>query len=156
MFWRAQQNLAAQHDQLPLNGKNSALRSRCPGPGPSFPSPQAGFSMSFSSASCLVSLPSLSPVVSFKKFFFLFPRIQPQRGEAACGRYYCQGWCQASQWSPWEVPWAGPPIVDIITCLRIMDGSPPGSSVHRILCARILERATIPFSRGSSPPRNRT
>ena len=31
-----------------------------------------------------------------------------------------------------------------------MDGSPPGSSVHGILQARILEWATIPFSRGSS------
>ena len=31
-----------------------------------------------------------------------------------------------------------------------MDSSPPGSSVHRILQARILEWATIHFSRGSS------
>ena len=28
--------------------------------------------------------------------------------------------------------------------------SPPGSSVHRILQARILERAAMPSSRGSS------
>ena len=31
-----------------------------------------------------------------------------------------------------------------------MDHSPPGSSVHGILQARILEWAVIPFSRGSS------
>ena len=31
-----------------------------------------------------------------------------------------------------------------------MDGSPPGSSVHGILQARILEWAAIPFSGGSS------
>ena len=31
-----------------------------------------------------------------------------------------------------------------------MDCSPPGSSVHRILQARILEWVAIPFSRGSS------
>ena len=37
-----------------------------------------------------------------------------------------------------------------------MDCSPPGSSVHGILQARILEWVTIPFSRGSSQPRNRT
>ena len=37
-----------------------------------------------------------------------------------------------------------------------MDGSPPDSSVHGILQARILERATMPSSRGSSWPRDRT
>ena len=34
----------------------------------------------------------------------------------------------------------------------LMDCSPPGSSVHGILQARILERVAIPFSRGSSQP----
>ena len=37
-----------------------------------------------------------------------------------------------------------------------MDCSPLGSSVHRILQARILEWVVIPFSRGSSPPRDWT
>ena len=37
-----------------------------------------------------------------------------------------------------------------------MDCSPPGSSVHRTLQARILEWVAIPFSRGSSPPRDQT
>ena len=37
-----------------------------------------------------------------------------------------------------------------------VDYSPPGYSVHGILQARILERITILFSRGSSPPRDRT
>ena len=37
-----------------------------------------------------------------------------------------------------------------------MDHSPPDSSVHGILQARILEWAAIPFSRGSSWPRDRT
>ena len=37
-----------------------------------------------------------------------------------------------------------------------MDCSPPGSSVHGILQARILEWVAIPFSRGSSKPRDRT
>ena len=35
-----------------------------------------------------------------------------------------------------------------------MDSSPPGSSVHRILQARILEWVTMPSSRGSSQPRS--
>ena len=44
-------------------------------------------------------------------------------------------------------------------CLTLcdpMDCSPPGSSVHGILQARILEWVTISFSRGSSWPRDRT
>ena len=37
-----------------------------------------------------------------------------------------------------------------------MDGSLPGSSVHGILQERILEWVAIPFSKGSSWPRDRT
>ena len=41
------------------------------------------------------------------------------------------------------------------SCLTLrdpMDCSPPGSSVHGIIHARILEWVPIPFSRGSSQP----
>ena len=44
-------------------------------------------------------------------------------------------------------------------CLTLcdpMDHSPPSSSVHGILQARILEWVAVPFSRGSSQPRDRT
>ena len=37
-----------------------------------------------------------------------------------------------------------------------MDWGPPGSSVHGILQARILEQVAISFSRGSSRPRDQT
>ena len=37
-----------------------------------------------------------------------------------------------------------------------MDYSPPGSSIHGILQARILEWVAIPFSRGSSQPKDQT
>ena len=37
-----------------------------------------------------------------------------------------------------------------------MDCSPPGSSVHGILQARILEWVAMPSSRGSSLPRDQT
>ena len=37
-----------------------------------------------------------------------------------------------------------------------MDCSQPGSSVHGILQARVLERVATPSSRGSSQPRNQT
>ena len=40
--------------------------------------------------------------------------------------------------------------------LRPVDFSPPSSSIHGILQARILEWVTTSFSRGSSRPRDRT
>ena len=45
------------------------------------------------------------------------------------------------------------------TCLPLcdpMDFSPPGSSVHGIIQAKILEWVAIPFSEGISGSRNRT
>ena len=45
------------------------------------------------------------------------------------------------------------------SCLTLcdpVDGSPPGSSVRRILQARTLEWIATPFSRGPSLPRDRT
>ena len=43
-----------------------------------------------------------------------------------------------------------------LTLCNPLDYSPPGSSVHEILQARILERVAIPFSKGSSQPRDWT
>ena len=43
-----------------------------------------------------------------------------------------------------------PTLCDLVDC------SPPGSSVHGILQARILEWVAISFSRGFSPPRDQT
>ena len=45
------------------------------------------------------------------------------------------------------------------SCLPLcdpMDCNPPGSSIHGIVQARILEWLAISFSRGSSQPRNQT
>ena len=50
-------------------------------------------------------------------------------------------------------------VLAIQLCLTLcdpMDCSPPGSSVHGILQARIQEWVAIPFSRGSSLPRDQT
>ena len=38
------------------------------------------------------------------------------------------------------------------TLCNPMDHSPPGSSVHGVIQARILEWAAVPFSKGSSDP----
>ena len=42
------------------------------------------------------------------------------------------------------------------TLCNVMDYSPPGSSVHGILQATILEWVAVPSSRGSSRPRDHT
>ena len=58
--------------------------------------------------------------------------------------------------------WANKGVVKVLvaqpcpTLFDPIDCSPPGSSVHGILQARILEWVAIPFSRGSSWPRDRT
>ena len=41
-----------------------------------------------------------------------------------------------------------------LTLCDLMGCSPPGSSVHGVLQARILEWVVIPFSRGSFRPRD--
>ena len=50
--------------------------------------------------------------------------------------------------------------VKSLSCVQLfatpMDCSPPGSSVHGIFQARILEWVAISFSRGSSQPRDQT
>ena len=50
-------------------------------------------------------------------------------------------------------------VLSCLLCLTLcnpMDCSPPGFSLHGILQARILEWVAIPFSRGSSRPRDQT
>ena len=42
-----------------------------------------------------------------------------------------------------------------LTLCNIVDCSPPDSSVHEILQARILELVAVSYSRGSSHPRDR-
>ena len=46
------------------------------------------------------------------------------------------------------------PVQSRLTLCSSIDCSPPGSSVHRIFQARILEQVAISFSRGSSQPRD--
>ena len=56
-------------------------------------------------------------------------------------------------------PFASLRAESLQSCLTLCDPmgcSLPGSSVHGILQARILEWVVIPFSRGSSQPRNQT
>ena len=70
---------------------------------------------------------------------------------------------QARDWSPclllarrilWEALGVGLVAKSCPTLCEPMDCSLPGSSVHGLLQARILERVAISFSRGSSQPRD--
>ena len=58
------------------------------------------------------------------------------------------------QWPPW-VHVCGKALQLCLTLYDPMDYSPPGSSVHGILQARILEWVAMPSSRESSWPRDR-
>ena len=57
---------------------------------------------------------------------------------------------QPFQWIKCEVAQLCPILCDPVDC------SLPGSFIHGIFQARVLERVAISFSRGSSQPRNRT
>ena len=60
--------------------------------------------------------------------------------------HLCLKWKESES----EVAQSCPTLCDPVDC------SPPSSSIHGILQARILEWVAISFSRGSSRPRNRT
>ena len=56
------------------------------------------------------------------------------------------------------IKYACMPAKSLQSCLTLcepVDCSPPGSSVHGILQARILEWVAMPSSRASFPPRDR-
>ena len=54
------------------------------------------------------------------------------------------------------LPWCRACVRACCSSSNPMDYSPPGSSLHGIFQARILEWTVIPSSRGSSPPRDWT
>ena len=86
--------------------------------------------------------------------------LQPPAGPRAQGGQIflcCSGWCCAPQDSPPAMVYSEVKVAQ--SCPTLCDPihySPPGSSVHGILQTRILEWVAIPFSRGSSWPRNQT
>ena len=59
-------------------------------------------------------------------------------------------------WSPREAKTYMKLTRSCLTTCGPMDCSLPGCSIHGILQARILEWVAVPFSRGSSQPRDRT
>ena len=66
------------------------------------------------------------------------------------GRPHPKEWISILPWCVLKSLQSCPTLCNPVGC------SPPGSSVHGIHQARILERVAMPSSRGSSPPRDRT
>ena len=59
-------------------------------------------------------------------------------------------------WDPCIIVHCAKSLQSCLTLCNPMDCSPPGSSVHGILQAKILECVAIPSSRGPSRPRDQT
>ena len=77
-------------------------------------------------------------------------------GQASHGRCCLGGWPLGGEKSAGRRARERVKVFVAQSCLILcdpMDCSPPGSSVHGILHARTLEWVAIPFSRGSSQPR---
>ena len=72
--------------------------------------------------------------------------------------WHADSYCLSHQGKPKNTGVGGGGLVakSCPTLCNSMNCSPPGSSVHEILQARILEWVAIPFSRGSSQHRNQT
>ena len=75
------------------------------------------------------------------------------QGSLAC----CSPWVHRELDTTEQMNWTELKVTQLSTTLcEPMDCSPPGSTLHGILRERILERVAVPFSRGSSPPRDLT
>ena len=91
-------------------------------------------------------IPKTSQTIEFRPIYFPCMRAH-KKDTPLCintsNRYfYVRMYVKVAQWCP--------------ALHDSMDCSPPGSSVHGILQARILEWVAFPFSRGSSQPRDQT
>ena len=79
-----------------------------------------------------------------------------QKSTESCGKVLAGlGWAGLATLS-WECEWVSEVAQLCPTLCNPMNCSPPGSPIHGIFQARILEWATISFSRGSSWPRDWT
>ena len=101
----------------------------------------------FSSPKKSFPLPWESCHPHWKHVSWIYPRLSsPPLRNSSCSR---SGYWPPCCWSVLVAQW-WPTLCNPIDC------TPPGSSVHGILQARILERVATPFSRRSSWSRDRT
>ena len=102
-------------------------------------------------------------------------RLRPPKIKTVVSNNVLELWVESSPFQSWliisynlsKAAITGPFMMQLVdlknsvaqSCPTLCDSmycSPPGSSVHGILQARILEWIVISFSRGSSQPRNQT
>ena len=128
------------------------------------PIPLCGFPPTVSN-----SAPAQGPAVQpysgalYLEFLQLFP-CPPTQSTHPTSDAKCRSWLSPVLLTQWLQIRAR--HVPLLTCVLVVqlcltlrdpvDCSPPGSSVHGILQAGILEWVAIAFSRGSSRPRDRT
>ena len=85
----------------------------------------------------------------YEKWQGLSYKVERQSSQGTYLSYFL--WClKVKVKSESEVTQSCPTLCDLVDC------SLPGSSVHGIFQARVLEWVAISFSRGSSQPRDRT
>ena len=119
----------------------------------------------------LLFLPSIFPsirvfssesalCIRWPKFWSFHFNISPSN-EYSGLHWWFSTWGSAQQWKMFSIP--GSSTLSASICMfshvwlcKPMDCSPPVSSVHRILQARILEWVAMLSSRGSSQPRDQT
>ena len=95
-------------------------------------------------------------VIVLKPFICSAHRISTRNASYLCPHHFCYNlWCTVKRFCVASLSLS---LVakSCPTLASTWDCSPPGSSVHGILQARILEWVAISFSRGSSPPREQT
>ena len=91
------------------------------------------------------------------------PEFEQAAGDGAgqgslvrCSHGLTSRWTQLSEWTTARTPFVCACLSAAQSCLSLcnpMDCNPPGSSVHRIFQARILEQVVMPYSRGASQAR---
>ena len=82
----------------------------------------------------------------------MLSRIMPHSTLTCSLLFPCCYFCEINQTLPCVCMY----VLSYPTLFGPMDCSPPGSSVHGIFLARILECVAISYPRGSSQPRDRT
>ena len=91
----------------------------------------------------------------------LMGRVRQQFEVIPLGKHYSKSWEEAAFCRSQREPGVCPcfTYICVLGHVRLcdpIDCSPPGSSVHGIFQARMLEWVAISFAKGSSQPRDRT
>ena len=112
------------------------------------------------------SLKDHTPSSTFHHSFSSYPICPPSSLLWYQNANICPQFLAQSSWDPWKKKDEISLLLPLLSCMKSLSrvrlfATPwtvvlPGSSIHGILQARVLEWVAISFSRGSSQPRDRT